>query len=89
MDSPKQIIAIASRYGIVIQHTFSDLYSAIIFLKKGAREGKHLALGAFDPSNGVVYTLDDLSADPSPKVLNESLKNFIDMGINALRVEVY
>ena len=89
MDASKQIIAIASRYGVVVQHTFPDLYCAIIFLKKGARNGKHLALGAFNPSNGVVYTLDEGDVDTSPKVPDKGLTNFIELGIKVSKIVIY
>ncbi|ALI99873.1 hypothetical protein [Rufibacter tibetensis] len=89
MDSPKHIVAIASRYGVVMQHTFKDLYSAVLFLKKGAREGKHLPLGAFDPSNGIIYTLSDCDTSSSMKVLSKSLEGFLNLGIDAKSIEVY
>lgn len=88
MESTKQIIAIASRYGIVVQHTFPDLYSAIFFLKKGAKEGIHLALGAFDPSSGTVYVLDNHKGSSS-QPLSSSLESFVDLGLKASNVQIY
>ncbi|WP_205499809.1 hypothetical protein [Rufibacter psychrotolerans] len=90
MDSPKQIIAVASRYGVVIQHTFTDLYSAIRFLRKGEREGRHTALGAFDPSNGVVYTLAEAKQEvTSGKMPAINLNYFLDLGLKASRLVIY
>ncbi|GGK77938.1 hypothetical protein GCM10011405_27170 [Rufibacter glacialis] len=90
MDTSKQIIAVASRYGVVIQHMFSDLYSAIRFLKKGEREGKHFALGAFDPVSGVVYTLEkEAESCTSRKVVHEKLSYFLELGLKASSVKAY